>query len=130
MKSRVNKAVKFLRTAIVPIGFFVAISTVSAAGLVPCQNNCTFCDFFKLAQNIITFVTELSFALGVGFMVWGGIDMIFSGGDESKFKAGKDRVVTAVIGITIILCAWIIVGTVLQVLNGSASKIPWNTIKC
>ncbi len=106
-------------------------SEKSWAGLVPCQGaDCTLCDFLKFLQNLITYFTELIFALAGGFIVWGAVEIMTSGGSEERVKEGKNRVTIAITGIAIALAAWLFIGTVFQLLTNSSSKIPWNEIEC
>lgn len=101
------------------------------AGLVPCQGfDCTLCDFLSFFQNLITYFTELIFALAGGFIVWGAIEIMTSGGSEEKVKSGKNRATVAIYGIAIALAAWLFIGTVFQLLTNSSSKVPWNEIEC
>ncbi len=103
----------------------------TGTGLVPCSGmDCSVCDIFKLIQNLINFFIELVFALAGGFMVWGAVEIMIAGGDEKKVSSGRGRMTIAVYGVAITLGAWLLVGTVLQVLTNSSSKIPWNKITC
>lgn len=105
-------------------------SLVFGAGLVPCTDNCTVCDFFVLVKNIINWMINVSFALAGGFIAWGAFDIMIAGGSPEKIEDGKKKITTAVIGLAIVLGAWLIVGTVMQILSGSPSVLPWSTIQC
>lgn len=118
---------------------FSGISSVYAAGifsgLVPCDtpenpNPCTLCDLFVLAKNVINLMIEISIALGTGFIIWGAFDIMLAGGIEKRMIAGRKKITDALIGIVIVLCAWLIVGTVFHIITGSPSKVPWTTIRC
>ena len=100
-------------------------------GLVPCNGfDCSLCDIFILLKNLINFFTGFVFALAGGFVVWGGIEIMIAGGNETKVSSGRERITTAVIGIVIALGAWLFIGTLLQVLTDSPSALPWNKIQC
>ena len=101
-----------------------------AAGLVPCDTNCGVCDLFILAKNVLNFVIEIAFGLGAIFFAWGALTIMTAGGSETKYSEGIKIITSAVYGLLIVLCAWLIVGTVLQFLTGSPSKLPWNEINC
>jgi len=99
--------------------------------LVPCSGpDCSLCDIFVLIKNLINLFVELTFALAGVFIVWGAIEIMVAGGDEAKVKAGREKVTTAIYGIVIVLIAWLFIGTVLQILTGSSSVLPWNKIQC
>ncbi len=73
---------------------------------------------------------EIAFAFSGLFIAWGAFVIMTAGGSEEKVKKGKEIMTTAITGLVIMLSARLIIGTVLQVLTGSATKIPWTTIKC
>ncbi|TSC96488.1 MAG: Uncharacterized protein Athens071426_99 [Parcubacteria group bacterium Athens0714_26] len=129
-----SKIFKSVTTAVFIFLILAAnFSLVFGAGLVPCGDsgdNCTVCDFFVLVKNIINWMINVSFALAGGFIAWGAFDIMIAGGDEKKMTAGREKITTAVIGLAIVLGAWLIVGTVMQILSGSPSVLPWSTIQC
>jgi type IV secretion system pilin len=100
-------------------------------GLVPCTGfDCSMCSLFELIKNIINFLTKVIFALATAFIVWGAIEIMTAGGSETRITSGRERITTAIFGIAITLGAWLLIGTILQVLTGSSSKLPWNEIEC
>lgn len=100
-------------------------------GLVPCDGfNCTLCSVFELSKNIIDWLVGFIFAISVGFIVWAGMLMMFSGGDSSAVSKARETATTAVIGVAIALSGWLIIGTLLGVLTGSDKVMPWNKITC
>jgi len=88
----------------------------SAAGLVPCggtgEDPCTACDLLILFQNVLKFALVIVFLIVIVFIVYGGFRWIFSGGNEANIKAGMKIITNAIIGLMIVLCAWLIVNTV------------------
>lgn len=103
-------------------------------GLVPCGYgkiyDCTLCSVFELGKNIIDWLVGFIFAISVGFIVWAGIQMMFSGGDSSAVTKARETATTAVIGVAIALSGWLIIGTLLGALTGSDKIMPWNKIEC
>ncbi len=94
----------------------------SFAALVNCggngQNPCTYSDFVKTVQGVVTFVlTDIVTPVAIIVIVWGGIEMAISAGDEGKFKKGRQKITAAAIGIVLTFGAWILVNTVLKFLN-------------
>lgn len=102
---------------------FIPLST-KAAGLVPCGGSddpstikdeslpCTVCDLLVLFQNVLKKALEFAFLIVIVFIVYGGFCWIFSGGNETNIKAGMKIITNAMIGLMIVLCAWLIVNTV------------------
>ncbi|GEM_PF-4767971 len=114
----------FITSSIV---FLANTSIVSAAGLVPnCEGvSCSICDLIKLAHNVITYAIELSFALAVGMVVFGGYYLLTAGGSEEKVTQGRKIVWYAAVGLGIVLSGWVIINTIFQILIKSPSPRPW-----
>ena len=88
-----------------------------AAGLVPCggpepEKPCTACDLLVLAENVIHFALISAFTIVIILAIMAGFRMIFSGGNEANIKAAQKSLSTALIGLAIILCSYLIVNTV------------------
>ncbi len=102
------------------------------AKLVPeCSGtSCTWCDFIQLGQNIINFSTkDIAFPLAVAFIIYGGIMMMINSGNPSKLKESQGIIFSAIIGIVIMLSAWVILNTFFNLLTGGLNW-PWHTIQC
>jgi len=119
----------------------------SAAGLVPCGREvddpetldiyedqpCTTCDLLVLVQNVLEFALKMAFLIIIGFIVYGGFRWIFSLGKEENLKAGQQIITNAIIGLIIILTAWIIVNTVfwtIKRMGGDDYTGTWFHIEC
>jgi hypothetical protein len=119
----------------------------NAAGLVPCGGSddlstptineslpCTACDLLILFQNVLKKALEIAFLIVIGSIVYGGFRWIFSGGNETSIKTGQKIITNAIIGIVIILTAWLIVNTVFWVIKqmGGVEKYTgnWFHIDC
>ncbi len=121
---------------IAPIALLAILLTNNAfaAGLVPCggpgEPACNFCHLLLLGKNLIDLAIQLSFAFAGLFIAWGAFVIMTGGGSSSRVSEGKKIMETAIIGIVIVLGAWMIIGTTLQILTGSSSKLPWTEISC
>jgi len=92
--------------------------------------DCTFCDFIQLGQNIINFLTQnVAFPLAVAFIIFGGVMMMINSGNPQKLKESQGIIFSAVIGIVIMLSAWVILNTFFHLMTGSLNW-PWHTIQC
>ena len=111
-----------------------AASSGNSGGLVQCGNPgqpaCNICSLLALIQILINYAIDLAFAFAGLFIAWGAFVIMTAGGSEEKVKKGKEVMTTAIVGLVIMLSAWLILGTVLQVLTGSATKLPWTSITC
>jgi len=92
--------------------------------------DCTFCDFIQLGQNVINFLTQnIAFPLAVAFIIYGGIMMMVNSGNPGKLKENLGIIWSAVIGIAIMLSAWVILNTFFHLMTGELNW-PWYSIQC
>jgi hypothetical protein len=115
------------------------LPSFASAAIVNCggtdQKACTYCDLLDMGQSILDFIVKyVLFTGGIIFIMWGGFDMIMSGGDSKKYQAGVTRIKATLIGILIAFGAWFIVNTVLNILavdeTGQSMNIVWDKIDC
>jgi hypothetical protein len=96
-------------------------------------NPCTsLCDLIHTSQHTIYFGISLaSFVFAPAFFAWGGIMILISGGSEERLGKGKKILTGTVIGILLVLGAYLIVGTFVALLGvGGPEGIQWGTIDC
>jgi type IV secretory pathway VirB2 component (pilin) len=98
--------------------------------LVTCQDNCTFCDLLKTANNIIEFLREVAVLLVILGIVFGGLTMMLAGGNENQFKKGKKIIWDSLIGLVIVLAVWVFVDTLITSIASGKAVPPWHTINC
>jgi hypothetical protein len=123
---------------IIVLSFFIGnflLYNAQAAGVVPCEGlDCNFCDLFQLFKNVFDAVLEITLAIATGFIVYGGILIMFSGTNSGWLAKGRKTVLHAVVGVAIALGAWLIVDTILKFLAGgnviSNDWGPWNNLNC
>ena len=74
-------------------------------------------------ENIPQFVITLLFVVGIiialAFLIYGGIKWILSGGDKAGVDAARKHIVAAIIGLVIVVTAFVILNFVFQILFGS-----------
>lgn len=129
---------KFLKLFFAISAFVLtATNKTFAAGLVPCgpgtdKIKCEFCDIFSLIQNVINFIFEVSVALAVVFIIYGGFLVLTAADSPERLGQGKKTIISAIIGLAIALGAWMIIDIVMKVLvGGSPSEFgPWNQMPC
>lgn len=64
--------------------------------------------------SVLIFLSAISCLI---FMLWGGLDMITSGGDKGKFEAGRDRLVFAIIGMIVVASSYAVWVLVMKVVG-------------
>ena len=100
---------------------------------------CTICDLISLAQNLMNqAITYFAAPIAALMLGYGGFLMVIAGvrgGNASQFTQGKKVLTSALIGIVILFCAWLMVDVVLKSIgaydyNSVKNFGPWNVIQC
>ncbi len=114
-------------------------SSIASAALVPAcnpvglkgdPNTCNLCHVLELFKNLTNFSLEIGVVLAGLFFAWGTFVIMTAGDSEQKVEEGKKVIWTVVQGLVIAFSAWLIIATLLQILTGSPSKLPWDKIQC
>ena len=86
---------------------------------IPCDGvNCTSEDVFILINNLIKFaITKLFFPIFIVAILYVGWSYLTAGGDTKKVANVKQMAWHMFLGVILVLAAWLIVKTVLDVLG-------------
>ncbi|MCL4404317.1 pilin [Patescibacteria group bacterium] len=91
---------------------------------------CSICDGVIVASNIVNNIAvPLGIIAAVVFIVYGALRMMTAFGSESNFGDARKIITSAIIGLVIILCGWLIVNTFFHIITGGID-FPWAQIKC
>lgn len=78
-------------------------------------------------ENIPQFIITLLFVVGIvialAFLIYGGIKWILSGGDKAAVDAARKHIVAAIIGLVIVVTAFVLLNFVFQILFGSTFNL-------
>lgn len=102
--------------------FLPALVMAQDSGLIPCgygDNPCDTGDVATFVNKLISFLITMLGTIAVIVMVYAGFLLVTSGGDEGKWTKAKELFTNVVIGIVIILAAWLIVDTIMSALTGN-----------
>lgn len=86
-------------------------------------------DFFgykeigPLVANFINISIIISGILVFVYLVWGGVEMITSGGDKTHVENAQKRISNAVIGLAIVTASWAI-WTIVKAFFGLEAVLP------
>lgn len=69
-------------------------------------------DVENLIEDIANFLLTVAGIVAVGFMVYGGLQMVISKGDSTKFKDGQKTLTNAIIGAVVIFAVGVIINTI------------------
>lgn len=138
-----HRSYRSLAVAVIALtaALFVAMPAATAlavdpGGFVTCEGTgCSFCNLVDMGQLIITWVIGFIIVLFMIILVIAGFRLVTSGGDEEAREDAKKKLTNALIGIIIVLAAWLMVDTLMRVvLPGDAGVIvgwgPWNQVEC
>ncbi len=109
---------------------------IFAKGLVPCggkgEHACTACDIFVLIQNIMNLVFEYSFVIAFVLIIIAGFNMMFSNGNSKKIQGAWNSIQNVLIGLVLILGAWVVVNTVLYFFAPGLPRLQrsWYKFEC
>lgn len=93
------------------------------SGIVKCgpENQqgtmCELKDLFELFIGIYNFLLGMAGIVAFAFLIYGGVQMLLYSVEEEHVKQGKSTVTQALIGLTIILIAYVVVNTLLTALG-------------
>ena len=88
--------------------------------LIPdaCKNkaeNCGVEEFFQVLVNVFKLMLGLLGSLSLLFFIYGGFVWLFSRGNANMIQKGKDIIIGAVIGMSIVLGSWVIINFIIAV---------------
>lgn len=87
------------------------------------------CEAWSPTDILNFFISIRDFLLAVGivfiiiFIVIGGINFVTAGGDEKKIETGKRMILWSVVGAAVILAAFIILNTIVEILKRKGVQI-------
>ncbi|MBD3300450.1 MAG: hypothetical protein GF347_03805 [Candidatus Moranbacteria bacterium] len=105
---------------------FVWAGTDSIVPCGPSSEPCTMCHFVEMIQNVFDLVFKISLAFALLFIVVGGIMYIVSAGNEGLMGTAKNAIKFSLVGFGIILLAWVIVNTLVGILQYKTSGSWWD----
>jgi hypothetical protein len=78
---------------------------------------CSQCDFFQVIANIATFIFEIAGGLAVVVLIISGFLYMTAAGSQERMQRAKQALTAAIIGIIIVLGAWLLVNFVVTTLG-------------
>ncbi len=106
---------------------FLIVPFAQAGGLVPCggadEPACELCHLWQLFSNLINFALfNLAAPVAVFMIVVAGLVYLFSGGRDAQLQLAKKIILNVVIGIIIMMSAWLIVDTLIKTLASESTE--------
>lgn len=105
---------------------------VTHAQLITCTeaDQCNFCELIQTLDNVVNWVVIVATLIAVIGLMYAGFRMSQSRGDVSSFTAAKEMLGNIVIGIFLIMAAWMIVDTILKTLVGGDLGVWHDMERC
>ncbi|MEK7585033.1 MAG: hypothetical protein AAB455_00755 [Patescibacteria group bacterium] len=108
----------------------IAFAAESGTVGIPCgvavngviENPCDYADFLILIGNIFRYLTLVAVPLATAAIVYGGVLMVISAGNDGKRSEAKGIIKTAITGLVIILASYLIVKTIFNALVTDSFK--------
>jgi uncharacterized membrane protein HdeD (DUF308 family) len=114
----------------------VAMAQTPPGGLIPCEGaECTACDFVKLGNSLLVWLIGVLMVVFAIIAAYAGFRLVTSAGNVEAKSDAKSKLTNAIIGLIIVLAAWILVDTIMRgLLSGGTGEIsgygPWSKIEC
>lgn len=74
-------------------------------------------DLGRLLQGLLNAVLFVSALLVFGYLVWGGVQWITSGGDKGKTEEARNKITAAIVGLAVVAASYAIFRVVLWVVG-------------
>lgn len=89
-----------------------------AGKLIPCVNKCSFPDIIRLINNLLQFlITVIFLPLFVIVFMYAGYQYLTAQGNSAKVANVKKLIMNVVIGLVIVLTAWLVVKVLFQTIG-------------
>ncbi len=108
------------------------------SGIVSCgdagEQACNFCDLVKVANESLSFAVYFSVFIATLLFAYAGFLYVTSAGDTGKISTATGIFGKVVVGMIIILTAWLVVDTIMKTFFDNSDLArnfgPWNSIQC
>ena len=98
-------------------------NAASLAQFAGCSGpDCSACNVAYIANGLIGWLIGFLFVLFAGLMAWAGFRLVTAGGNKGALDDAKDSFANALIGIIIVVSAWLIVDTIMRGLVGNSAN--------
>ena len=85
-------------------------------------------DFGAIVGSAITILFVIAIVIALGFLVYGGIKWITSGGDKAAVETARNTIVAAVVGLVVVFLSYFILNLVLGFFNLSLTELKLPTL--
>ena len=101
---------------------------ITANGITVPESGAAWGCVLQTIQNLLNVGVTLGVVLITIFIAWAGIAYLMAPINAEARQAAKSRLMNAVIGLLIMLGAWLLIDSVMKVIYNSGTFGPWNAI--
>ncbi len=109
----ITSAATYLTLA--PFAFAETINLCEGGGISQTLCELKAGDFGKIIGVIINTAFILAIVAALGYLIYGGIRWVTSGGDKGKVEAARSHIVAAIIGLIVVFLSYLIISIILSV---------------
>jgi hypothetical protein len=122
------KTLDKIKISVITLALFMPFST-SAAPLVNCDgpDTCTFSKLIELINTSIEFIIVTALSISAIMISYAGFLYLTAGGDLGKVKKAHTVLRMTIMGIIIIMLAWLIVSLLYNVLGVGGDYSPFGS---
>ena len=88
--------------------------------LTLCNVTTNIANFGKTFGTVVTFVFIVAVIIALGFLVFGGIKWVTSGGEKTGVEEARNHVVAAVVGLIIVFLSYFVINLVVYFFTGAS----------
>lgn len=126
----------FIFVFILLCSVFLPLEPVSAQGFVPCDGvDCNACHLVEMGNTILVWLIGVMFVVFAVILAIAGWGLVTSGGNQTALSDAKSKFTNALIGLFIVLSAWLLVDTIMRgLLESGDGTITgyglWSQVEC
>ncbi|HUD44490.1 MAG TPA: hypothetical protein VMR41_03040 [Patescibacteria group bacterium] len=96
-----------------PSGTPTVLQITPPSSVPTCSGDC----LPPLLGSFITLLLVFSLLFALSFIIWGGFDLVVSQGDKTKFEKARNKIVYSIMGLILVLAAYLIINFVGSIFN-------------
>lgn len=81
----------------------------------------------QIISGAISLVLVIAVLAAFGFLIWGGLQWIMSGGDKTATEAARNRIQAAILGLFIVFASWAIMKLIAQLMGFNFPNFSFTT---
>ncbi len=112
-----KKLITFSTAAYISLMTALPAAAQGQINLEPTQNIPTNTTIGDAIRFIINGLVVLGIVAALIFLILGGVKWVISGGDKAAVEAARNTIIAAVIGLVVVLLAWVVLNVVLEIVG-------------